>query len=80
MTIRVGWQLRADWEECSFSPTLTGLGNVTTVADTVTWAAIAKTDDVPNVDIETFQMQITLGCLFNDSVGVAPCSLGCNVV
>jgi len=45
-----------------------GLGNVTYVADTVTWTAQNNADDVPNVDIETFEMQITLGCLFNDSV------------
>jgi hypothetical protein len=47
---------------------LTGLGNVTYVADTVTWTATAKADDVPNVDIDVFEMQITLGCVFNDPV------------
>jgi len=67
---RDGWNITIQYRPLpdydDFVDDDSGLGNVTTVASVVQWTALAKVDDVPNFDIETFQMQVSLGCEFND--------------
>jgi len=49
-----------------------GLGNVTTVIDSITWtnSAVltnASTSNTSDAEIDVFELQITLGCVFDDA-------------